>query len=270
MKKFLKILKIVVWVLLVAGAGVVVGFAEVEHYGKPCSKVVVSIDYGAADVLITKKDIDSIVLRTAGAIKGKPLGYINTGSIEGAIRKQSYVAKVKVFENNEGSLFIQIRQREPLLRIINRKYESFYLDESGTLLPVNSNFSARVLVANGVIDDSYIKNPNYRVNILALSDSIYYDSLLTNLYKLTMYITHDKFLKAQIDQIYVNDCGEFELIPRIGNHVILLGTANDLEDKFRKLYAFYRLGLNKIGWNKYNVINIKYKNQVVCSKIQPA
>ena len=267
MKKFLKILQIVLWILLFAGTGVMVGFSEAEHYKQPCRKVVVSIDYGAADALITKKDIDSLILKTAGMVKGKPLGYINTATIEGAIRKQPYIANVKVFENNEGSLFIQIRQREPLLRIINRKYENFYLDEAGALLPINPNFSARVLVANGVIDYSYSKNPNYRVNVLALSDSIFYDSLMTNLYELTMYITHDKFLKAQIDQIYVNEEGEFELIPRIGNHLILLGSADDLDDKFRKLYAFYRLGLNKIGWNKYNVINIKYKNQVVCSKI---
>jgi cell division protein FtsQ len=267
MKKFLKILVIVLWVLLVAGAGTLVGFVEVEHYSNPCRKIDIRISYGASDVLITKKDVDSIVLKTAGMLKGKPLGYINTGSIENAIRKQAYVAKVSVYENNEGTIFIQIRQREPLLRIINRKYESFYLDESGALLPVNPNFSARVLVANGLIDDSYMKNPNYRVNVLALSDSVFYDSLMTNIYKLTMYISHDKFLKAQIAQIYVNESGEFELIPRIGNHVILLGNADDLEDKFKRLFAFYKFGLNKIGWNKYNVINIKYKNQVVCSKI---
>ncbi|MEI7896108.1 MAG: hypothetical protein WCJ26_03670 [bacterium] len=267
MKKFWKILQIILWVLLVAGAGTLVGFVEAEHYSKPCKKVEIRISYGAADILITKKDIDSIILKTSGNIKGKPLGYINTGAIEKAIRKQAYVAKVAVYENNEGTVFIDIRQREPMLRIINRKYESFYLDESGTLLPVNQNFSARVLVANGIIDDSYTKNPNYQVNILSLSDSAYYDSLLTNLYKLSMYITHDQFLKAQIGQVYVNEFGEFELIPRIGNHVILLGKAEDLDDKFKRLFAFYKFGLNKIGWNKYNVINIKYKNQVVCSKI---
>lgn len=258
---------IIFWILLVAGAGVLVGFVEVAHYSRPCKKVEIRISYGAADVLITKRDVDSILLKTAGMLKGKPLGFINTGAIEAAINKQAYVAKVAVYENNEGALFVEIRQREPLLRIINRKYESFYLDESGALLPVNPNFSARVLVANGNINDSYMKKPNYRVNILALSDSVFYDSLLTNLYKLTMYITHDKFLKSQIAQIYVNEFNEFELIPIVGNHVILLGKAEDLDDKFRRLFAFYRYGLNKIGWNKYNVINIKYKNQVVCSKI---
>jgi len=51
------------------------------------------------------------------------------------------VAKVAVYGNNDGVLFVEIRQREPLLRIINRKYESFYLDESGALLR-QSEFSA--------------------------------------------------------------------------------------------------------------------------------
>ena len=101
---------------------------------------------------------------------------------------------------------------------------------------------------------------------MAVADSIYYDSLLTNLYRLAMYITHDKFLKAQIDQIYVNESGEFELVPRVGNQLIILGSADDLEAKFKKLFAFYKYGLNKIGWNKYNTINLKYKNQVLCSK----
>jgi cell division protein FtsQ len=266
MKKFLKILKIVLWILVIAGAGTLVGFVEVAQYDRTCKKVSVKINYGAADVLISKKDVDSIVLKSAGMLKGKPLGFVNLGSIETAILKQPYVAKVHVYESNEGTIFIDINQREPLLRIINQNYENFYLDESGSLLPVNREFSARVLVANGYIKDSYIKSPKYRVNIMALSDSIYYDSMLTNLYRLTMYITHDKFLKAQIDQIYVTEDGEFELIPRIGNHLILLGSADDLEAKFKKLFAFYKYGLNEIGWNKYDIINIKYKNQVLCSK----
>ncbi|MEI7499816.1 MAG: hypothetical protein WCK84_05150 [Bacteroidota bacterium] len=267
MRRFLKILQIILWVLLVTGAVVLVGFVEVQQYSRPCKNVVINIDYNAADVLITKKDIDSILLKTAGMIIGKPLGYINTGSIERSIRKQPYVANVSVFENNEGTIFIYVHQRQPLLRIINNKQESFYLDKAGYLLPVNQNFSARVLVANGFINDSYKKKTGYKVNISALSDSILSDSVITNLYKLSMYISNDTFLKSQIDQIYVNEFCEFELIPRIGNHVIIFGAVDDLDDKFRKLFAFYRLGLNKIGWNKYNHINIKFKNQVVCSKI---
>jgi cell division protein FtsQ len=53
----------------------------------------------------------------------------------------------------------------------------------------------------------------------------------------------------------------------VGNHKIILGDCSDLEQKFKKLFAFYKDGLNKIGWNTYKTINLKYKNQVVCTRI---
>jgi len=65
----------------------------------------------------------------------------------------------------------------------------------------------------------------------------------------------------------VNERHELELIPRKGNHVVLLGDTQELKEKMNKLFIFYTQGLNKIGWNNYQVINIKYKNQVVCSKL---
>jgi cell division protein FtsQ len=47
----------------------------------------------------------------------------------------------------------------------------------------------------------------------------------------------------------------------------VFGDAKDFEEKFEKLKTFYTEGLNKTdGWNKYSTINIKYKNQVVCTK----
>lgn len=266
MKTFLKILKIVFWVVVVGGAATLMGFVEVTQYGRTCRGIDIVVDYGAADVLITRKDVDSIILHTAGWLRGKPLGRINTHAIEDVLRKHPYVAEVKVFENNRGEVFVKVRQKEPILRIINDRFENFYLDKSGTILPINPGFPARVLVATGHIPDSYLKNPGYRVNMLALSDSLYYDSLLTNLYKLTMYIVHDPFLKAHLDQVYVNGLGEFELIPRIGNQIIIFGKADEMEAKFRKLLAFYKYGLQKVGWNKYSQINIKYRNQVLCSK----
>lgn len=267
MKKFFKILKVSAWTLVIIGAIALIGYSETSHFNRRCNAVRITIDYGSADILVTKGDIDSIVRKTAGILHGKPLGIIHSGAIEKAVRSQPYVSKVSVYEGIKGELFIDIKQREPILRVLNNKYESFYIDDAGALLPINPKYSANVLVANGCITDSYRKNPGYSVDIMALSDSIYTDSVITGLYRLAKYISHHKFLKSQIGQIYVNDYQEFELIPRIGDHVILLGKAQGLDQKFRKLYAFYRLGLNKTGWEKYNVINIKYKDQVVCSKI---
>jgi len=73
---------------------------------------------------------------------------------------------------------------------------------------------------------------------------------MTNLYKLTMYIAHDKFLKGEIDQDLCERTPEFELIPPGREPPILLGTAEDLEEKFRAL-CLLRLGLNnsRLGIN---------------------
>ena len=59
---------------------------------------------------------------------------------------------------------------------------------------------------------------------------------------------------------------EFEIIPRVGAHQILLGNAENLELKFRNLKILYEEGLAYEGWNKYEIINLKYNNQVICSK----
>jgi len=57
-----------------------------------------------------------------------------------------------------------------------------------------------------------------------------------------------------------------ELIPKVGNHLIIFGDTSQMSQKFENLILFYRKGLTKVGWDKYNIINLKFKNQVVCSK----
>jgi cell division protein FtsQ len=66
---------------------------------------------------------------------------------------------------------------------------------------------------------------------------------------------------------HLNNEKEFELYPAVGNQKILFGKATDIAEKFEKLKIFYNEGLNKTdNWNKYSTINLKYKNQVVCTK----
>jgi len=79
-------------------------------------------------------------------------------------------------------------------------------------------------------------------------------------------INQNKFLKAQISEIYLNSKGEFDLIPQLGNHLIRFGTMEDASTKLNNLDIFYRKALIGEGWDKYETINLKYKNQVVCKR----
>ena len=161
-----------------------------------------------------------------------------------------------------------MKQRTPILRVINYKNDSYYIDLEGKLMPLSESYTARVPIATGLITESYANT--YSLDLLSrdINDTLLTKFIIDDLYLLAKYINESEFWKAQIEQIYINADREIELIPVFGNHRILLGDATDLRDKFNKLLVFYKEGLNKTGWNVYTKINLKYKNQVVCTKAQ--
>ena len=267
MKKFLKILEIAAWVILTGGLFTLLGFSIAEHEAKVCRQYSITIDYGNADVLVTKNDIYNIVRQSGHILKGQAIRYINAEKIESTIKKQPYVASANVYLTIEGDVEINVVQRQPILRIFNQTGESFYLDGTGHLLPLNPDFSARVLVANGNIPEAYSKTVNYLQDSIRQKDSLLCKSVMNNLFTLGMFIMKDDFLKALIEEVYVDKNGEFELIPKLGNQLIIFGTSENMNDKFERLIIFYKKGLSITGWKKYNVINIKFRNQVICSKI---
>ena len=81
--------------------------------------------------------------------------------------------------------------------------------------------------------------------------------------KKSEYLT-DVFTKKAVN--YIKENKEIELIPRVGNHNILLGNINGYEEKFKKLKLFYSEGVKQTGWNNYKEINLKFKDQIVCVK----
>jgi len=267
MKKFLKIAEIIAWILLAGGLGTLVGFTNNEHNLIICRQYSINIDWGTADVLVTKDDIYNVVKQTGQPLKGQSIGYIDAERIESTLKKQPYITNANVFITIDGKVVIDVTQSQPVLRIFNQKGESFYLDALGHLLPLNPAFSARVIVANGFIDEPYSRKADYLQDSIKMKDSLEFHSVVNHLLKLSLYIQKDQFLKALIEQIYVDKNGEIELIPRIGNQTILFGNVENIPEKFNRLKVFYLMGLNKTGWNKYNVINIKFKNQVIGTKL---
>ena len=68
------------------------------------------------------------------------------------------------------------------------------------------------------------------------------------------------------NQIYIERNGDMMMVPKVGDHVIELGTIDDLDNKFSNLLTFYLNGMPRAGWNTYSKISLKFKGQVVCTK----
>jgi cell division protein FtsQ len=173
-----------------------------------------------------------------------------------------YVSKCEVFQTIDNEIIVKVVVRKPLVRIINRDGAQFYLDYNGFAMPLNPAKPSHILVANGSIKERYYSIDKSEQPLSAFPDS----SALRQIYPVAYYISQDEFLKSFIDQIYVNDKNEMELVPKIGSQIIFFGNSEDAKEKLENLKTFYQKVMNQKDWHVYRSINLKYKNQVVCSK----
>ena len=253
-----RIISITTWIVALAVLSVLVGFIESEHKKITCKDLVVSIEYGEAEPLISTEELNHIIYKSFDSLVGKKLSDINSVDIENHINAIEFIESAEVYTTISGTMKIKVLQRNPMLRVINAKGQDYYVDREGRLMPVKTGRATRVLVASGDIRDAYSDT----LDVSAPDDS----KLLHDLFVLAKYIREDDFLRAQIEQIYVTGDKEFEMVPKVGRHLILFGDISDMEHKFSKLVAFYDQGMKKAGWNTYSKINLKYKDQVVCEK----
>ncbi|MEG1545261.1 MAG: cell division protein FtsQ, partial [Tannerellaceae bacterium] len=135
-------------------------------------------------------------------------------------------------------------QKIPILRVISVR-GNFYVDNLGSTMPISPRYVMQLPIVSGYVEKEFAMN---------------------ELYKFALFLQENEFWNNQIEQIYVYPDGEIELIPRVGDHRIVLGTFDNFEEKLANLQLFYDQAIPKVGWEKYGMINLKYKNQIVCTK----
>lgn len=254
------------WVILVAGLAVLLGFVGKAHDQTICNSLDIRIKYKSNDYFLTSNDVLRYFSQKGIKIKGQPISDINPDAIETALKSNPYIENAEAYVELNGNTVVVITQKQPLARVINKYDQSFYIDDMGSLIPLNPDYSARVVVANGNINEFY--NPSLKLNVTDSlgKDSMIMKSALYKIYKMSLFINKDEFWKAQIEEVFINTKGEIELYCKVGDFKIIFGDIDNMEQKFKNLFAFFKYGLNKYGWNKYSIVNVKFTNQVVCSK----
>lgn len=269
MKKinFKKILNITLWTLGAAALVFTLGFvSDREQFVKGKTPQII-INQDDDNNFVDEDDILKFLKDRNDTLLGQPLHEINVYELEKALNSHPSIAKADVAVNVNGDVIINITQRKPIVRIINTSGESFYIDNKATLMPLAGHYTARVLVVNGIITEQYAQFYNFSIPQIQKDSVLCAATVLDDVYELAKYISADSLLSGLITQAYINTDREIELYPAIGNQKIIFGEAEDIELKFEKLKIFYTEGLNSSNsWDKYSIINLKYKNQIVCTK----
>ncbi len=257
-----KILTISFTILLLGGALFLVGFMDTIHNDVVCSSMDISVVNPLEDPMVTKQEIKQVVDSLESDVVGKHLGEIDINRIEKEIRTNPYVLKAKVYSTVNGKIFIEVSQREPLIRIINSNSEQYFIDREGKIIPWDLRHPTRVMLANGDIQENFDFATKPVISLNSLSKK----SVLRQLFIIAKEISKDDFSRALINQIYVDHNNEFQLLPLIGKQTIVMGDTSKLRNKLQNLKAFYTQVMSKKGWETYQTINIKFDNQVVCTK----
>ncbi len=265
--RYRKILVITAWVLGSLGMITLLGFVSHEQEALKCAGIVISMKGDQGHEFVDEQEVMHLI-NSKGKILGKPLGMINTSLLEKIILSNPFTESAEVYSSIDGILHIDLVQRNPIVRIITKNDEQYYIDQTGAFMPVSDRYTPPALVASGFIFNTYNElKVGYRTRENDTT-STQIPRSVEQVYALASFIAADTFWSANSEQIYVNEKQELELIPRFGNHRVLVGDTSDLSGKFKRLKVFYNEGLSKTGWNNYNLINLKYKGQVVCTKIK--
>ena len=257
---FKKVLTYTLYSFLIAIIGCYFWFARdlsIKGSAKEkCSGLRITLLDSAANRFVTRVEVESIITSYLGEIIGKQNSEINLSVIEELLNQRSAIKESEVYLYRNGTMQIDITQRRPIIRI-QTKNGGFYVDETEFVFPLSDKFTSYVPIVSGNIPLNL--NSNHRGK--AMDD---YNKFLPKILELGMFLNSNPAWDDQIDQIYISNEGDVILTPRVGEHKIIFGDLNDISHKFEKLNAFYKNILPQEDGEKYKIINLKYKNQIVC------
>lgn len=249
-----RLIKLITAMVLVAGVLILSVSAIGNKEKEKVNEIQVSIQNEQEQAFITKEKVLELLSRAAGKkVKNQSVGSLDLAMIEQKLEKFDWIRNVDMYMDNQNTLRISIEQEVPVARIFTATGNSFYLSDEGSVLSMDNPVVVRVPVFTGF---------SANIQKMKSSDSLY----LNNIGKLSKYILSNDFWMSQIDQIDMEASGKLDLVPKLGNHIIRFGYPEDTEQKFSNLLAFYKQVVMKTGWNKYSVINVQYRGQIVAER----
>lgn len=231
------------------------------HYSEPCSKIKITIADSSSYHFVTKRDILNTITGSNRNLLGKPVKEIRMDEIEKIMGRYRELKIAEAYISIDGTLHVYTDQRTPIMRVIANNGGDYYVDTEGIVVRRRNLYTPRLHVVGGNVNISQAM-----LNGISVLDTSIRYTILKDIYHLVNFINSDSFWSAQIDQIYVDTYDEIDLIPRVGNHTIHLGSSDDFKGKLRNLRIFYDKVMPEVGWNTYSNINLAFRDQIVCKR----
>jgi cell division protein FtsQ len=245
-----KVLVLAAWLLVIGGMTTLLVAANKKQKKRICTEVLIGIKGSAEKLYIEREEVLELIEKsTGGSLLLKPLTSIKLASIEKVLEANPWISEAELYFDSKDALHVFVQEREPVVRVFTTTGYSFYLDSAGHRMPLLSKMSLRLPVVTGFTN--------------ARKWNKYDSAMLYDVKTVAGFVYNHPFWNAQIGQINITSDRKFELIPVVGDHVIKLGDAENVDVKLDRLYIFYKQVLAKVGFAKYAQLDLQYEGQVV-------
>ncbi|MCG9791383.1 cell division protein FtsQ/DivIB [Flavobacterium algicola] len=198
---------------------------------------------GENTLFIDKEMVNKLLIENknnASSIKKENLAL---NKLENILNSNQMIEKSDVFVSVDGVLKAVVKQKVPIARVYDGN-RSFYIGYEGSRVPLSDNFTARVPLVSGRINDQNEKK-------------------LADLFRV---IYDDDFLKKNIIAIEIMPNGSLKMLNRDFNYQIDFGSAINVERKFKNYKAFFQKAVLDSSLYNYKKIDLRFTQQVVCTK----
>lgn len=252
-KTIFKVIGITLLVGYLLVAGILYGFWREEPRYRG---IKIEISYPNEDArFVTEANILQLITSKPGfKCKGKGYNEVNTLELARYIEENNRLVRHAIcYHTTDSLLRIDIEQRNPILRVKSQNrvkdnqgqsLQDFYVDHDSQMMPAQFGTAIRLPLVTGNVHAEDIQP----------------------LHDFALFLKRDEFWRDEVTQIVFCDNGDVQLVPRIGDHIILLGTLDDYKQKLERVRKFYDKVLPRKGWNAYRVINVKFNGQVIGEK----
>ena len=228
-----------------------IGFVEKRTQEKTYQGLEINLKAVSGLYFVEEKEIISIVSSAFPELKpGLPMKEIPLGDVEKRLEAHPFIKHADASLGQKGIVSLTLEQHEPIARIARPNAADGYITTEGLIIPTSPSYTSRVLILEGE-------------HMEKLMDKGTQDQM-PELMPLIQYITKDEFWNAQITELEIRKRNDIRLHQQVGKQVIEFGDALDFESKFQRIEVLYKEILPRKGWNAYERISVKFKNQIVC------
>lgn len=217
------------------------GFSKQRNEQRKLAK----IDVDFADEkrsFITFDSVNKLLIQNKDSVTNVGKETLDLNKIENRLLKHPMIKQADVYVSIDGVLGAKIEQRNPIARISGSP--DFYLDDEGEKMPLSDVHTARVPIITGTSKSDFKE----------LTDLI-------------LKINEDEFMMRTVVGCHLEPNGDIKLKIRKHDFTVLFGKPVNIKNKFQNFKAFYKKTKEDSLLSKYKLVNLKYNNQVVATKI---